>query len=334
MDASAVRKLAVLVVALLASPVALAAISSGPIAESGPSELARIEIPSNLLSVYVAASKTCPGLPWQFLAAIGFVESGHGQGRVDPATGNVAPPIIGPAIDGRPGFASIVDPSSPDGWAHAVGPMQFLTTTFRAWAVLAPDRPPDATADANNAWDAIFTAARYLCGSEDRLTDLHSAVLRYNRSEDYWQTVVDKATDYGYGTGIPLGGTLAGGSGEAAVLAALTQLGVPYAWGGTIPGVGFDCSGLVQWAYAQIGVTLPRTTQEQIMVGIPVTVDQLRPGDLVFTRSVRSGGVVDRGHIALYAGGGQVVVAPRTGDVVSLRPLLPFAVQAVRRVVG
>ena len=328
------RKLAILVVALLASPVALAAISSGPIAaESGPSELAQSEIPGHLLPVYVAASTTCPGLPWQFLAAIGFVESGHGQGRVDPATGNVAPPIIGPAIDGRPGFATIVDRSSPDGWAHAVGPMQFLTTTFRAWAVLAPDRPPDATADANNAWDAIFTAARYLCGIDGRLTDLHAAVLRYNHSEDYWQAVLAKATDYGYGTGPPLGGTLAAGSGEAAVVAALTQVGVPYVWGGTSPGVGFDCSGLVQWAYAQTGVSLPRTTQEQVMVGIPITVDELRPGDLVFTRSVRAGGVVDRGHVALYAGGGQVVVAPRTGDIVSLRPLLPSAVQAARRIV-
>jgi len=328
------KKLAVLLVALFATPVALATISSGPIdTQSGPSELAQTEIPGHLLPVYVAASTTCPGLPWQFLAAIGFVESGHGQGRVDPATGDVAPPIIGPAIDGRPGLATIVDQSSPDGWAHAVGPMQFLTTTFRAWAVLAPDRP-DTAPDANNAWDAIFTAARYLCGSEEQVTDLHPAVLRYNHSEDYWQSVLSKATAYGYGTGLPLGGTLAGGSGEAAVLAALTQLGVPYVWGGTTPGVGFDCSGLVQWAYAQIGVTLPRTTQEQVMVGIAITVEQLRPGDLVFTRSNRAGGVVERGHVALYAGGGQVVVAPSTGDLVSLRPLVPSAVQAARRVVG
>jgi cell wall-associated NlpC family hydrolase len=329
------RRLAVLATALLASPVALALISSGPTeGESGPSELAQSEIPGHLLPVYVAASTTCPGLPWQVLAAIGFAESGHGQGRVDPSTGGVEPPIIGPAIDGRPGFAAIVDRSSPDGWAHAVGPMQFLTTTFRTWAVLAPDRPPDATADANNAWDAIFTAARYLCGTDDRLTDLHAAVLRYNHSEDYWRAVLAKATDYGYGTGLPLGGTLAAGSGEAAVVAALTQLGVPYVWGGTTPGIGFDCSGLVQWSYAQIGVLLPRTTQEQVMVGVPITVDELRPGDLVFTRSVRASGVVDRGHVAVYAGAGQVVVAPRSGDIVSLRPLVPSAVQAARRVVG
>ena len=327
------KKLVLLAVVIVAAPLSVALISSGPVeSQSGASALARTEIPEALLPVYIAASYSCPGLPWQILAGIGFVESRHGQGRVDSATGQVAPPIIGPAIDGRPGFAALRDPSTPDGWAHAVGPMQFLTTTFRAWGVVAPDRPPAADPDPNNAWDAIYSAANYLCAGRERLDDIHAAVLRYNRSEDYYRNVLAKATEYGYGASLPTDGPVASGSGEAVVQAAMTQLGVPYVWGGTTPGVGLDCSGLVQWAYKQVGVTLPRTTQQQVTTGVAVTVDQLRPGDLVFTRSVRAGGVVvDRGHVAIYAGGGQVIVAPRTGDVVKVRPLRPQTVQAARR---
>lgn len=321
----------------LGTPIALAAVVSGPTATaSAPSSAAVAEIPADLLPVYVAAATTCPGMPWQVLAGIGFVESHHAGGHADPTTGDVSPPIVGPAIDGRPGFAAIPDPSSPDGWAHAAGPMQFLTTTFAAWAVLAPDRPPGATPDPNNAWDAIFTAARYLCSGADHLDDVRASILRYNRSDAYADQVLDKAYEYGLGgpsgSGVPLGGA---GTGDAAVAAALTQLGVPYVWGGATPGVGFDCSGLVQWAYAQAGVPLPRTTFGQIDVGVPVSIDHLRPGDLVFSRSVRSGRqVVDMGHVAIYAGAGQVIVAPHTGDVVSIRPLASDRVQAVRRVAG
>lgn len=328
------RALGAGVALLLGTPIALAAVVTGPTADvSAPSATAVAEIPADLLPVYVTAATTCPGLPWQVLAGIGFIESHHAGSHSDPATGQVTPPIVGPAIDGRPGFAAIPDPASPDGWAHAVGPMQFLTTTFAAWAVVAPDRPPGAAPDPNNAWDAIFTAARYLCAGADHLTDVRAAVLRYNHSDAYADQVLEKATQYGLGgpaSSAPLPG--GAGTGEAAVAAAFTQLGVPYVWGGETAGVGFDCSGLVQWAYAQAGVSLPRTTFGQVDVGIPVPLDQLRPGDLVFSRSVRGGEVVDMGHVAIYAGAGQVVVAPHTGDVVQIREIELGAVQAVRRV--
>ena len=76
--------------------------------------------------------------------------------------------------------------------------------------------------------------------------DLHAAILGYNDSESYYQQVMAKAVQYGLGQSGTAQGHLVTGSGEAAVAAAMTQLGVPYVWGAETPGVGFDCSGLVQ----------------------------------------------------------------------------------------
>jgi peptidoglycan DL-endopeptidase CwlO len=90
---------------------------------------------------------------------------------------------------------------------------------------------------------------------------------------------------------------------------ALSQLNTPYVWAGAAPG-GFDCSGLVMWAYAQVGVSLPHSTYAQYGYGVPVSRDQLQPGDLVFFDGL--------GHVGIYIGGGQFVHAPHTGDVVKI----------------
>ena len=94
----------------------------------------------------------------------------------------------------------------------------------------------------------------------------------------------------------------------AAVRNALTQQGVPYAWGGTTPGVGLDCSGLTQWAYGQAGVDIPRLAQEQ---GIGNQVDQnnLMPGDLA----------VWDGHVAMVIGNGQMVEAGDPVEISAIR---------------
>jgi cell wall-associated NlpC family hydrolase len=94
---------------------------------------------------------------------------------------------------------------------------------------------------------------------------------------------------------------------------ALQYLGIPYVWGGASPSTGFDCSGLIQYVYAQVGVSLPHHAASQFAYGTPVSREQLEPGDLVFFNGL--------GHAGIYIGGGQFVHAPHTGDVVKISSL-------------
>jgi len=93
---------------------------------------------------------------------------------------------------------------------------------------------------------------------------------------------------------------------------AMQFLGVPYVWGGASPS-GFDCSGLVMYAFAQVGVSLPHNAAMQYAYGSPVSKSALQPGDVVFFNGL--------GHNGLYIGGGQFVHAPHTGDVVKISNL-------------
>jgi cell wall-associated NlpC family hydrolase len=331
------KLLALLAALPLALVLAIAVLASGPggaplpvVASAG----ATGEIPAELLGVYQdAAGRYCSGLPWTVLAGIGWMESRHGGGRADPATGEVDPPIVGVPIDGSPGLAAIADPTQPDGWARAMGPMQFLSTTWARWATLAPGRPAGAQPSPHNAWDAIHGAARLLCAGREHLDDVAEAVYAYNHSSDYVEAVLAKADTYAQAA--PAAEAEPGSaSGEAVVTEALRTLGVPYRWGGSDPATGLDCSGLVQWAYRQRGIEVPRTTADQINAGAAVEVSDLRPGDLIFTRGGRSGAVRDGGHVAIYAGGDMEIAAPYTGQVVTLRPIRPERIQEVRRIIG
>jgi len=115
------------------------------------------------------------------------------------------------------------------------------------------------------------------------------------------------------------GGRAAGPRALAAVHEARRYLGTPYQWGGSTPETGFDCSGLMQWAYAKAGIRIPRTTYQQIDAANarPVARDQLEPGDLIFFRN--SSGDVH--HVAMSLGGDRFIQAPHTGDVVKISSL-------------
>lgn len=111
-----------------------------------------------------------------------------------------------------------------------------------------------------------------------------------------------KSNNTNYGTGA-----------QAAISAAQSQIGVAYSWGGETPGVGFDCSGLTQWALAKAGVSIPRVTTAQESAGQRVSISQLQPGDLVFWGSAGS-----TYHVALYIGNNQYIHAPHPGQSVTI----------------
>lgn len=312
------------------------------IADSPPSALAVSEIPPYLLPHYEAAP-ACTGLPWQIVAAIGWVESRHGQGRVDPITGNTNPPIVGPALDGSDGNEAL--PATADStawtgdpvWQHAIGPMQFLAATFIAWGVTDS---ADATPDPNNAFDAIATAGRYLCDGQTAVGDVGAAILRYNNSPTYQADVINKAIAYGMTTaggspGGPAtaspGGTTVAGDVATVIAFAEAQLGKPYQWGATGP-ASYDCSGLTQAAYAAAGIRIGRVTTQQAADGASVdwTTQPILAGDLIL---MAAGDGTPLGHVGMAIDAAHWIEAPYTGTVVQIGPIPFSAIQAVRRII-
>jgi Transglycosylase SLT domain len=164
-------------------------------------------IPGVVLDAYQFAQRTLvalrPGchLPWSVLAGIGRIESNHASdGRVD-AFGNTLGPILGPRLDGSPGIAAVADTdhATLDGdtvWDRAVGPMQFIPSTWRSYGV---DGNGDGVGNPNNIYDATITAGLYLCAGSADLADpaqLQAAVFRYNHSATYVDIVLQWARAY------------------------------------------------------------------------------------------------------------------------------------------
>lgn len=229
------------------------------------------------------------------------------------------------------------------GWnPQAVSPVgarglsQFMPGT---WAVWGQDVNGDGTADPFDPADAIMAQGRYDCALAQQIASIKGDITQlalaaynagpgavlsaggippYPETQAYVARITQLAAGYAM---LPAGGPFA----DAEIAAAKNQLGVPYVWGGGSvagpTGGGFDCSGLVLFAVFQGShgqVTLPRTADEQIKAVQQIPLTALQPGDLV---AFKVPGDATYHHIAIYLGGGQVIHAPKTGDVVKISPL-------------
>jgi cell wall-associated NlpC family hydrolase len=282
--------------AILASAASLLGVGGDAPAASS---VATTQIPSAMLMLYQQAAATCPGLPWTILAAIGTIESDNGQSDL-------------------PGVHSGANA------AGAEGPMQFEPATFAEYdepvpaGGAVPPSPYDPT-------DAVYAAVRLLCANGAAGgADLSGAVYDYNHSASYVSAVLALAQSYAASALITAATTSGDSAGAMAVSWALSQIGTPYVWGGETPGVGFDCSGLVQAAYAVAGVSLPRVAQDQYDSTPKLDPGAaLEPGDLVFF----GGGPGSIDHVGLYVGvisGQNVMVdAPHTGADVRAEAFRP-----------
>jgi len=177
---------------------------AGPLASVPPGPLG---IPGIVLQAYLnAAAQTearC-GMSWPVLAGIGRIESNHARGGWVDAKGTTLTPILGPQLSGGPGMAAISDSDggrfdSDTTWDRAVGPMQFIPST---WVRYAVDGNADGNADPHNVFDSTLAAAHYLCAGGGDLRDpvaLAAAIFRYNHSESYVRTVLAWASAYATG---------------------------------------------------------------------------------------------------------------------------------------
>ncbi|MER7002082.1 lytic murein transglycosylase [Dactylosporangium sp. NPDC000555] len=170
----------------------------------------RLDIPVVALQAYAYAeavtARTNPRchLTWSTLAGIGKVESDHGRanGSVLQDDGRSVPPIIGPPLDGQNGRQAIADTDQGelDGdrtWDRAVGPMQFLPATWKAYG---QDADNDGVIDINDINDAALTAAAFLCANNRDLSTLdgwNAAIHAYNVPEEYRAAVFNATNDYG-----------------------------------------------------------------------------------------------------------------------------------------
>ena len=108
--------------------------------------------------------------------------------------------------------------------------------------------------------------------------------------------------------------------GASVIAAAFSQLGVPYVWGGTTPGVGLDCSGLTQWCYRQAGISIPRNSEDQAAAGTKIPLSMAEPGDVLWRP----------GHVAIYIGDDSYIHEPQTGDVCKVSQGISYFTCALR----
>ena len=259
----------------------------------------------------------------------------------------IRPPVLSSQLHAENQFRHGANaPSSPSG---ALGPAQFMPGT---WATWGKDYDGDGKVDPNSIGDAVMAQGHFMCALNDQVNaalavgtvmgdpaelslaaynagfgavQAHRGIPPYAETQNYVAKIILGQAKY---TSLSSTGRLVpNGSkdGGQVVAAARQYLGTPYVWGGGSTGGpsggGFDCSGLTSYAtFTGSGgkVTLPRTSEQQWTVGTEIPIDQAQPGDLVFGSWAGSG----PGHVGIALGGGRMIHAPTTGDVVKEAPLM------------
>jgi cell wall-associated NlpC family hydrolase len=250
------------------------------------------------------------GVPWQVVAATMIVES---EGNPDAVSAS-----------GAVGLMQL-RPAQWDAYAGVYGsdPRDPYTNIRTGAAVLA---------DAYATWGSWDLAVAAYVDAVDATGAVSSRVDDDGRTGvQYVDAVRSQAANLGY---IIPGTTLPGAQGaEQALRIAMTTVGTPYVWGGeSYEEGGFDCSGLVLWAYNQVGAALPRTAAEQFDATTRIDPRSVKPGDLIFFVNTYGVGVNDGAriitteqrvvtHVGIYAGNGLMLHAPQEGDYVRLTTL-------------
>ncbi|SFP24144.1 Cell wall-associated hydrolase, NlpC family [Geodermatophilus dictyosporus] len=187
--------------------------------------------------------------------------------------------------------------------------------------------------------DGLTAVHSRIAEIQNRILTFASATSTSTSTSAAWSSAAAAAGLTGTSAATAAAPASAAGSGpEARVVAEASKyLGVPYAWGGTDPSVGLDCSGLVQLVYGNLGIDLPRTSSQQATAGTPVaSLAEARPGDLVFFDNSPSRPGID--HVGIYVGDGKMIAAPQEGETVKvqdvgtptlIRRVLPASAAAV-----
>ncbi|MFF3748593.1 C40 family peptidase [Streptomyces kronopolitis] len=278
-----------------------------------------VSVPAKYQKLVEEAGNTCPEVTPNLLASLLTQESGFNPKAQSPV--------------GARGIA------------------QFMPSTWESSGI---DGNGDGKRDVWDPEDAIPSSAKYLCGIAKDVKDVpgnkqdnilaaynagtgavikYGGVPPYKETQNYVRTISALAGQPAKG-GKP-GTVVTAHQGAAVVNAAQEALGIEYSWGGGTPSGpstgsccspkgrsgadirGFDCSGLTLYAYAKVGITLPRTAAAQYAASEPIDPDKMRVGDLVFYGSSAS----SIHHVGIYVGGGYMINAPRPGTKVRFDPL-------------
>lgn len=286
-------------------------------------------------------------IPWQYVAAIHKAETNNGRTPTTVAEKQQQTSSVGAVGPGQFMWRTWV------GWTHQVvkdfpgsdntpffgkgdlnlTPAQEKEITkvenITKYGGEGVDGNGDGIADPWNEDDAIEATAKKLAENGGASGDFERAILNYNRSQEYLNTVTSYATQFAGGASFSCQDQITVGTAPENVTRMIERAiqempNIDYVFGGNTPPSNgrrgsLDCSSFVQWLYREyLGINLPRTTTEQVKQGVEISKEQLRPGDLVFFQNTYRAGV---SHVGLYIGDGKFINAVGTGKGVKIENL-------------